>query len=141
MKCMEANQALLIAEIDELRGTGDTALAAHIRECTACRMKAARILEANALLASELSTAVPGKARARRVMPVWLPIALAAAFAGVMLVDTTETIAPPRIGNLDDVKTPVTTTRVNAQSGQDVAVFQVNEKVTVVWNLRAVGGS
>ncbi|HEY8470292.1 MAG TPA: hypothetical protein VIL18_11650 [Longimicrobiales bacterium] len=54
MTCREAIEWLLEAEPDELAGRGGGAAAEHVRACVRCRAVAARLLEAQAMLAAEL---------------------------------------------------------------------------------------
>jgi anti-sigma factor RsiW len=44
MECEAAREQLLVADVDELFGTGDSPLAHHIRRCERCRTLANRIL-------------------------------------------------------------------------------------------------
>ena len=59
MECPDALRALLEAEPLELRGEGDSADAAHVRECTPCRMAAAVLLAGEEGLADALRGLAP----------------------------------------------------------------------------------
>ena len=143
MNCQNAYREMLVAEPEELRGLGESPIARHLRECGRCRARAGRILEANALLSAQLR--VPGlglPAPKPAQLPAWLPIPIAAAIAGVMLASSAPEASPaPRVGRLDDVKRPATTVLVNTPVNRNVAVIRAADNVTVVWDLRAGGGS
>ena len=148
MNCQEAHRALMTAEPQELRGLGESALVLHLRSCASCQDKAARLLEGTALLAAALArdarpisarTGAP-KFNAPLAWPVWLPAAMAAAISALLLSSSPEEPTVPRVGSLDSVKPPVTSTVVNAPATGDVAVFKVADNVTVIWQLGA-GGS
>lgn len=141
MNCGTAYSALLTADPHELRGLGDSELAQHIRSCAACRAKGERILDANALLAASLNQQSPVNPGARRPWAAAIPLALAAAISGVMLSSQPTAAPAPRVGSIAEVKQPVNRTTVNASAGEDVAVFRVSDKITVVWTLGAGGGS
>lgn len=142
MNCQTAYQELLIAEPEQLRGLGDTPLAQHIRVCERCGARAGRILEANALLSAQLGQAsrdMPKKRRAQ--MPAWLPIPIAAAIAALIHMSAPEPARAPRVGSLKDVKRPTTRVVVNTPVNRNVAVIRAADNMTVVWDLRAGGGS
>jgi hypothetical protein len=143
MTHVEARNALLIAEPDELRGLGETPLAQHIRSCAECRAAATRILAVTAMLSAELtaSARVHRKPVRSRVWPVWLALPVAAAISGIALVRTSAEVRPPRDGAIADVQRPVSTPVVNTPPNRNVAVFKAAENITVVWDLGAKSGS
>jgi len=55
MTCRETIEWLLEAEPDELAGRGEGEAAEHVRSCARCRAVAERLLDAQALLAAELT--------------------------------------------------------------------------------------
>lgn len=73
MTCERMREALLQAEVAELRGEGASTVAVHVRECAACRRDAARILAATTQLGG-----VVRRRRGRRWV-IALPLAAAAA--------------------------------------------------------------
>jgi hypothetical protein len=144
MTCNEARRALLTAELEELRGEGTSAVAQHVRTCADCRAGAQQILSVTAAFADRVERAtMPARKRARSsAWPVWVALPLAATIASVLLVRDTNPSAPlPRTGALHAVKEPVTRTVVNAPSNRNVAVIEATNKITVVWDLGAKGGS
>ena len=143
MNCDRAYEAMLVAEPEELRGIGESELARHIRGCEQCERKAARILEATALLSAQLNRAAaqPRSRTKQARVPAWLPLPIAAAIAGMLLLNEPPEPAAPRVGSLAEVKRPATRIVVNAPADGSVAVIRAADNVTVVWNLRAGGGS
>jgi hypothetical protein len=59
MKCSDARDAILDADRAVLGGLGQSALAAHIRTCPACRRRARAIVEEEAALFGALRRAAP----------------------------------------------------------------------------------
>lgn len=145
MTCQEARQAMLTAEPADLRGSGDARLAHHIRSCLACRDAATRILQATDLLAAQLSdaarTTTTRKTARRSFQPAWVTLPLAAALAALLVTRPAGEPQIPRVGNLEKVRRPVLQPVVNAPANRNVAVFNVTEKITVVWDLGSKGGS
>ena len=143
MNCREVRAALLVAELDELRGRAESPWAAHVRTCASCRADAQRILTATAALSVELQRAARPSPRARAsAWPVWVALPIAAALAALLLIrDGRSQIPLPRVGNAEDVKTPVVQPVVNAPANRNVAVFEATNRITVVWDLGAKGGS
>lgn len=92
MSCERARDALLDAEMDELRGLGSTPLARHVAECAECAAYAQRLLRSYGKLAAGLETMSTQK-RAATVIPLkkrhratWLPLPLAAAAVLALLL-------------------------------------------------------
>ena len=138
MTCQAAREAMLDAELEELRGTGSSELAEHLRECAACRARADTIVEGYASLDAGLRGLQPAQPDAR-VTPIgrrrrryaWLPLPLAAAAVLALL------LARPASEPLPDVhalarrispERPV----VQAPAGKQAVVMMKNE-VTIVW--------
>jgi hypothetical protein len=98
MTCEMMREALLQAELPELRREGDGPVAVHLRGCASCRRDADRILAAT----SQLGKVV--RERRRRPWVVVVPIAAAAALAllllprtkapGVPILDTLRPVPP-----------------------------------------------
>ena len=144
MNCSEARRALLIADLSELRGEGESPLAQHVRSCAECASAAQQILTVTAALAIRVDQAtVQRRANVRtRAWPIWIALPLAAAIASVLLVRDGNHVAPsPTAAALHTVKQPVTRTVVNAPADRNVAVIEATNKITVVWDLGAKGGS
>jgi hypothetical protein len=144
MRCADARDAFLVADVDELRGAGDSELAEHVRTCAECRAAAQQILAVTAGIAARLDqVAIPRRSRwVRSAWPVWMALPIAAALSGLMLTREPGThTPPPRVGALEDVKQPVVHPVVNAPPGRNVAVIEAANNITVVWDLGAKGGS
>jgi hypothetical protein len=143
MNCREAQQALLIADPDDLKAIGESELANHLRGCKACSQAAHRVLLANELLATNLAAAARAKPKRTRWSPqsAWFALPIAAAIAAVLVSRPPQQNPLPRVGDLEDVKRPVVQPVVNAPANRNVAVFKATEKITVVWDLGSKGGS
>jgi hypothetical protein len=144
MTCGGARRALLSADLQELRGEGPSALAQHVRSCAKCAAAAQKILVMTAALADRVERAtVPARANRRaKTWPMWVALPLAAAIATVLIVRDDNGVAPsPAPAALHTVKQPVTRTVVNAPPNRNVAVIEATNKITVVWDLGAKGGS
>jgi hypothetical protein len=146
MDCAAARALLLEADPAELRGEGDSPLAAHLRTCADCRAAADAILAGEAELdaalrtlarPSEGSRVIPLRPRhgwSRRIAPAAVSFAaLAAAVAGVMLA---RPAAAPRGASTEQIARlmfpapPV----ARAEAGRSVAILQTSDPgVTVVW--------
>lgn len=141
MTCLEARAALLEAELEELRGTADTPLALHLRDCTDCRAAAERILRLEGALGRRLAARAPRRriARApvapRRHRP-WRWAAPLAAAAGIVALVVTRAPEPrPEDHGPPDLAThEVGGVSVRAPAGRNVAVFQTdNPDIVVIW--------
>jgi anti-sigma factor RsiW len=144
--CERARALLLEADIEELRGEGDSPLATHLRGCEACQATARSILMGQV----ELDRALAELARPApeaRVLPLrrgtawrWAawPAPLAAAAAVALLLITRGAPAPE--------KHPVATAEAiakalfprppmaRAEGGRSVAVLKTSDPgITVVW--------
>lgn len=139
--CADVRERMLEAEPGELRGSGNTPVAAHVRECTACRTLATRMLNAQDELASALSrlapagTPVPHPFRPARVIRVLAPLAAAAALVLVLSQPRDR-----RLPSLEPLPDPVALNAnapvVNVASGDDVAIMTTtNPNITIVWYL------
>lgn len=152
--CDDALQAFLEAEPSELRGEGESALAAHVRTCPRCAAVAGELVAGEGALARALEGMAPvapgagddalprtpgreGKGRPREWWRWAAPLAAAAAAAGLLVIHGGEraTIPPgvgegaarPEAGRGDPF-------RVSAPEGRDVVVFETGEPdITVVW--------
>jgi hypothetical protein len=60
--CNRWHDSLLDASLDELRGTGSSPLATHVRSCTGCGGAARTLLEATATLHADLGSPSPPSA-------------------------------------------------------------------------------
>ena len=148
--CAHHRAALLTADPDELRGTGDSELAQHIRECARCAADGQRILGTTAMLAARLDrSARRSRARAPTsnsdALPVWWALPIAAVLSSVLIggqkwLDRDAEVVP-RVGALQKMELPVDAPVVNVPVDRNVAVFRTTDNITVVWDLGAKGGS
>jgi hypothetical protein len=125
MNCAEAREAMLTADSSELRGEGDTRLAAHVASCDACR----RIAAGFGADVRRLSTSIARRS-ARRV-------ALIAAFPVAAAILVVATIAgregPVRRPTLRTER-PARDVSVDVAPGQRAAVLKsADSSITVVW--------
>jgi len=146
MDCTTARARLLEAEPRDLRGEGDGDLAAHLRQCAACRARAGAILAGYAELDAALRT-LAAPARAADVIPLrprrarlrrWaLPgsaAGLAAAAAIALLLARPQAPARPHPTADQIAKAIFPKAPVARAEGRSVAVMQTNDPgVTVVW--------
>ena len=147
MNCETARDRLLEADLTELRGAGDAALAQHLRGCSACRDRARRILDQTEALRATLERATPKSeatppARRNRVSPsargarwaVAVPLALAASLA-VLWLSRNRTGQTPGPGVTSQVALAAAPLDVQAPPGQTVTVFQTdNPNIVVIWS-------
>jgi len=146
MDCAAARALLLEADPAELRGEGDSPLAAHLRGCADCRAAADAILAGEAELDAALrALATPSadprviplrpRSRGMRIAPaVGTLAALAATVAAVMLARPHS--AAPRGATAEQIARLMFPTPpvARAADGRSVAVLQTSDPgVTVVW--------
>lgn len=137
MNCDVAREEMLVADLHELRGEGDTELATHVRTCAECRKRAEIILGEYDTLRTSLGGLEPRTATAQ-VTPIrkprrylWIPLPLAAAAVMALLLVRGQNDELP---NMDAVtrmmfqETPV----VSPASGQQAMVIEKNN-MTIVW--------
>ena len=89
MDCTTAHNEMLVADLEELRGHGDTELAMHVRTCPGCRSQAEGWLRAYGAIASGMAALKPStpalQVRRRRSFR-WAPMPRAAAAALTLLL-------------------------------------------------------
>ena len=140
MNCDVAREEMLVADLHELRGEGDTDLAMHVRTCAQCRRQAEIILGEYDTLRTSLGGLEPHTETAQ-VTPIrtarkprrylWIPLPLAAAAVLALLLVRGQNDELP---NMDAVtrmmfqETPV----VSPASGQQAMVIEKNN-MTIVW--------
>lgn len=134
MNCIDARDALLIAEIVELRGESDTPLAEHIRTCAECSRAAAAIVVGT----NELRTLARGRAPARPFGARSLLLYTAVPIAAALIV----AVAIKSRGKQEDVTTrtslgaPSAARHVSLEvaRGQHATVLKTADpNVTVIW--------
>lgn len=130
MSCAVIREEMLVAELEELRGIGESDVAKHVKMCDACAAIAQRLLAGHAQIASGMQQIKPRSGR-RRVR--WIPIPLAAA-AVVALLMIPRMQTDDALPNIDAVtrmmfrEEPV----VAPTAGQQAMVIEKNE-MTIVW--------
>ena len=127
MNCSQAREAMLVAEPAELHALGESALAAHLRECDACRSRA-RALTVDL---DRLSSRIQARSRRRTFLLAALPVA-AVLVATVTLVpkraEQSPVAAHPRS------ERPANVVSVDVAVGQQATVIKTADpKTTLVW--------
>jgi len=129
MNCIQAREAMLVAEPGELRAgyPGESELAAHLRDCEACRTLA-RALTGDL---NRLSLRVRARSRRRTLMLAALPI------AAVLVAAVTRTrhrAEPSAVASLPSNDRPANVVSVDVQVGQHATVIKTADpKITLVW--------
>ena len=130
MSCAVIREKMLVAELEELRGIGESAVAKHVRTCDECAAIAQQLLAGHAQIASGMQQIKPhGRKRNKR----WIPIPLAAA-AVIALLMIPRMQTDDALPNIDAVtrmmfrEEPV----VAPSAGQQAMVIEKNE-LTIVW--------
>jgi hypothetical protein len=135
--CEEIRDDLLVADLAELRGEGDSDVARHVSSCAQCQQLAARILEQHSIMATSLGQLRPSSqpvAAARkhsRVRAAWWSAPLAAAAVLALLLSPRAGDELPNIDPLTQLMfraTPV----ITPAAGQQAMVLEKNE-MTIVW--------
>lgn len=138
MNCVEAREAMLVAELDELRGRGDAPVAAHVAACVACRAAASKVIAQSGRLARLVDARSRRRRSTRRVAIVSsLPIA-AAIVAGVVLRGRHER---PIEHDVAITSLPAAqNVSVDVVPGQQTTVLKTADStVTVIWLSPGVG--
>ena len=127
MTCLEAREALLTVEPDELCGAGDTELARHLASCESCA-RLATALERDLGAVRDLVVH-----RARRLTRGTFAVGTLVAAAAIVAVMVRRPEAPPAAP--EPVNAPVSNVvSVQVAPGQQATVLKTKDpKVTVVW--------
>ena len=131
MSCAEIRDEMLVADIEELRGIGESDVAKHIRTCEACSAIADQLLGGHAQISAGLGQIKPRTRSSRRLLWIPVPLAAAAVIALLMIpkMQTEETLP-----NIDPIarmifpEEPV----VAPSPGTQAMVLEKNE-MTIVW--------
>ncbi len=134
--CAELREDLMVAELSELHGDGDSRVAEHIRNCAACRALAAEIIDGHEALAKSLATmrapvaAVRPISEARRRAVVWSVPLAAAAMIALLLVNTESNELP----NVEPITRLLfrATPLVTPAPGRQALILEKDE-MTIVW--------
>ena len=125
MNCVEAREAMLIAEPAALRGDGNTPLAAHIASCGAC----GRIAVGFRADLRQLSTSIAKRSSRRIALFTALPAA-----AAILIVATIVVRRGPAVRPALTAQRPARVVSVDVAPGQRAAVLKTaDSSVTVVW--------
>lgn len=150
MNCTTALDLILEADPAELRGERPSELATHLRSCEQCRAAAARVLEAERVLADVFASSAPGpstpeavtaatreaarRTARRRLWSRGVPLAAAAVLGGIAVLSRNRP-PPPLLPTA--VAPSVTATPgvlVQGPPGRGVAVLQTdNPDIVVIW--------
>jgi hypothetical protein len=137
MKCEAVRDALLEADMDELRGTGDSDVTRHVATCADCAAYARRIMQSYSQMAVGLgqmstqnvaATVIPMK---KRRPAMWLPLPLAAAAILALLLLRSEREELPNVDALAQLITreaPV----ASPPAGKQAMILERND-MTIVW--------
>lgn len=125
MNCVQAREAMLVAEPAALRGDGDTPLAAHIASCDAC----SRIAVGFRADLRQLSTSIAKRSSRRIALLTALPAA-----AAIVIVATIVVRERPAERPALTAQRPARVVSVDVAPGQRTAVLKTaDSSVTVVW--------
>lgn len=135
MSCEQARDLMLEADLDELRGTGDSPLARHVRNCGECAGFANRILESygkmdNGLVSIHAAQLDIVPIRKRRSLG-WMSAPVAAAAVIALLVIARQNDPLPNVNGVARLMfsdAPI----VAPRAGQQAMVIQKKE-MTIVW--------
>src|SRR5436190_1636752 len=96
MTCTEARDALLVADMAELRAEADTPLATHVQTCAECGRLASVILRGTAGLEQSALGAKRRQQTDRFALLAVLPIAAAVVLAVAINARSPSKVLPPR---------------------------------------------
>jgi hypothetical protein len=134
MNCTQAREALLVADLAELRGETETPLVAHIGGCADCRRAASMIAGGTAHLGSAIAHrgGRPTKFSRRAALLWFVPVAAAVVFGLSLNSRSSRRDVAPRVV-LDPL--PVArTVSLEVGRGQRATVLKTADpKVTVIW--------
>jgi hypothetical protein len=137
MNCTEARDAMLVADLAELRRDdgSDAPLGAHLAVCDPCRSLAQSMVEQTALIGALLAVRQQNIGRprtARRVaLLASLPIAAAVVVTVTMSVRRSDGVVP-RVSS--HPLPPARTVSIDVARGQRAAVLKTADpSVTVIW--------
>jgi hypothetical protein len=129
MTCLEAREALVVADLRDL-ATTNSELAAHLRECTDCGARANAITAQTASLASAVRLRARRRRSRRLLLAAAAPIAAALVLA-IALQSRRERVVPEVRSSSLPVARSVS---VTVAQGQSAAVLRTADTtVTVVW--------
>ena len=127
MKCVEARAALLIADVGELRGRGDSGLVLHLGECAACRSLATALVGDIFRASSRIRSRTRQRFFLLGAVPVAAAVVVAVTMAAGRRPSTTEVVVPR-------AEHPANVVSVQVGVGQRATVIKtLDPKTTLVW--------
>ena len=129
MNCSQAREAMLVAEPAELRPSfqSESELAAHLRDCNACRSLARRLVGD----LNQLSWQIRARSGRRTMLLAALPVAAVLVAAVTVMTnrrDRPTVVAPPRTDR------PASVVSVDVGVGQRATVIRTADpKTTLIW--------
>lgn len=134
MNCQECREEMLVADLDDLRGIADSAMALHVKECAECRSQAQVLLHGYESIDAGLRSVQPQIAGTigRTAWTKWAPVPLAA--AAVIALVMIPRMQQDELPSIDAVaqmmfrEEPV----VAPPPGKQAMVMQ-KEEMTIVW--------
>ena len=132
LSCEEIREEMLVAEMDELRGIGESDVAQHVRTCDACAAVARRILAGHAQIDAAMTTLTRSTAKKKQRVAAWIPIPLAAAAViALLMIPRMQDDALPNMDAITRLmfqEEPI----VAPAAGQQAMVLEKND-MTIVW--------
>jgi predicted anti-sigma-YlaC factor YlaD len=135
MNCELAREEMLIADLEELRGEGNSELAMHLRSCADCRAHVERILHAHTAMGTGIAAFTPQSKvvplRRRHTAWRWAPIPLAAAAVLALLLVQQQQEGLPKMDAVVQMmfrEAPL----VAPPAGKQAMVIEKNN-MTIVW--------
>jgi hypothetical protein len=127
MNCTQAREAMLVAEPAELHAEGESTLAAHLRECDACRSLARELAGDLDRLSSRI------RARSRRRALVLAALPVAAVLVATVTIMTKRAEQSPIAAHARGER-PANVVSVDVAVGQQATVIRTADpKTTLVW--------
>ena len=132
MTCSQAREALVVAEVRELRELSDASgdLAAHLGECAECRARADAVASQTATLVSVVRRRSRRRRSRRLVLAASAPIAAALVLAVTLYARRDHGAPDVRLSSLPVVRRVSVTV---AQGQAATVVRTADTTVTVVW--------
>ena len=131
MSCAAIREEMLVAEIEDLRGIGESDVAKHVRTCDACAAIAQRLLGGHAQISAGLGSIKPRAKTRRRLL--WIPIPLAAA-AVIALLMIPRMQTEEALPNIDPIARMIFPEEpVVAPTPGTQAMVLEKDEMTIVW--------
>ena len=141
MNCTQARDAMLVAELAELRSAGPaTPLSAHLAECAECRARATSVANQTAYIGALVAHRREAPTRTRPVrrfvLIASLPVAAAVIIAVTLNMRQRAAVVPEATSSRPVVRN----VSVDVAPGQQTTVLKTADStVTVIWLTPGVG--